>query len=90
VLGRRRALAAARLPGSVPVLLTDLYPHNETVIRVDARAVPAELDGFRTIFTAFHHFRAGRGQGDPPDAVAARQGIGVFRSRAAPRSRCGR
>src|SRR5467141_655236 len=41
----------------VPVLLTDLYPHNEDVTRVDARAVPAELDGFRTIFTAFHHFR---------------------------------
>src|SRR5439155_68062 len=29
----------------VPVLLTDLYPHHESVIRVDARAVPGGLDG---------------------------------------------
>src|SRR4029077_11849013 len=40
----------------VPIILTDLYPHGENVTRVDARAVPAQLDGFRTIFTAFHHF----------------------------------
>ncbi len=40
----------------VPVVFTDLYPHGHNVVRVDARSVPAELDGFRTIFTAFHHF----------------------------------
>src|ERR1051325_1869093 len=41
----------------LPVVKTDLYPHDPGVRPVDARAVPPELDGFRTIFTAFHHFR---------------------------------
>jgi hypothetical protein len=45
---------------------------------VDARAVPRELTGFRTLFNSFHHF-------DPTDAVAvlrnaaeAGQPIGIF------------
>src|SRR6266404_1158053 len=62
----------------VPVLLTDLYPHHEEVTRVDARAVPAELDGFRTIFTAFHHFRPAEARSILADAVQRGQGIGVF------------
>ncbi len=62
----------------VPVLLTDLYPHHESVIRVDARAVPAGLDGFRTIFTAFHHFRPAEARAILSDAVGRGQGIGVF------------
>ena len=62
----------------VPVLLTDLYPHSEDVSRVDARAVPAELDGFRTIFTAFHHFRPAEARSILADAVQRGQGIGVF------------
>src|SRR4051794_28594171 len=48
----------------VPIVLSDLYPHRHGVSSfplhpepVDARAVPAALDGFRTMFTAFHHFR---------------------------------
>ncbi len=67
---------AARV--GVPVLLTDLYPHHEEVTRVDARAVPAELDGFRTIFTAFHHFRPAEARSILADAVQRGQGIGVF------------
>jgi len=67
---------AARV--GVPVLLTDLYPHDEDVTRVDARAVPAELDGFRTIFTAFHHFRPAEARSILADAVRRGQGIGVF------------
>lgn len=60
----------------VRVLLTDLYPNHSSlehlVLReperlarvptpVDARNVPGELVGLRTVFTAFHHF-------DPNDA----------------------
>jgi hypothetical protein len=70
----------------VRVLLTDLYPHGENVTRVDARAVPAELDGFRTMFTAFHHFRPDEARAILADAVRCGQGIGVFElARRAPR-----
>jgi hypothetical protein len=62
----------------VPVVLTDLYPHGDDVVRVDARSVPAELDGFRTVFTAFHHFRPVEARAILADAVQRRQGIGVF------------
>ena len=62
----------------VPVVLTDLYPHGADVVRVDARSVPAELDGFRTVFTAFHHFRPIEARAILADAVQRRQGIGVF------------
>jgi hypothetical protein len=62
----------------VPVVLTDLYPHGDDILRVDARAVPRELDGFRTIFTAFHHFRPADARAILADAVHRGQGIGVF------------
>ncbi|HLZ44619.1 MAG TPA: hypothetical protein VKQ05_02980 [Gemmatimonadales bacterium] len=71
----------------LPVLLTDLYPHahalESPLVRmhptpVDARAVPRELTGFRTLFTSFHHFPPEQARGILADAVAARQGIAVF------------
>ncbi len=62
----------------VPVVFTDLYPHGHNVVRVEARSVPAELDGFRTVFTAFHHFRPAEARAILADAVQRRQGIGVF------------
>lgn len=70
----------------VPVTLTDLYPHRGPgpdglpvhPEPVDARAVPSALDGFRTIFTAFHHFRPDEARAILADAVAKRQGIAVF------------
>jgi hypothetical protein len=69
----------------VPVLLTDLYPHRNDAGElplhpepVDARAVPEELDGFRTMFTAFHHFRPEEARAILEDAVRRGQGIGVF------------
>lgn len=62
----------------VPVVLTDLYPHGDGVLRVDARDVPPRLDGFRTIFTAFHHFRPAEARAILEDAVRHGQGIGVF------------
>jgi hypothetical protein len=53
---------------------------------VDARAVPGDLDGFRTIFTAFHHFRPAEARAILADAVRRDQGIGVFEvARRAPR-----
>jgi hypothetical protein len=48
-----------------PVVLTDLYPHEGPALHslitrekrpVDARRLPAELDGVRTLFDGFHHF----------------------------------
>jgi hypothetical protein len=69
----------------VPVLLTDLYPHRGGAPGlafhphpVDARAVPTVLDGFRTIFTAFHHFPPPAARAILADAVRRGQGIGVF------------
>ena len=71
----------------VPVILTDLYPHKGPRLTgrlpfhaepVDARAVPEALDGFRTVFTAFHHFRPDEARAILADAVAKGQGIAVF------------
>lgn len=45
---------------------------------VDATAVPPELTGFRTVFTAFHHFRPAEARAILTDAVRHGQGIGVF------------
>lgn len=83
---------AAEVP-EVEVTLTDLYPNLEAFHRaqeetggrlqferesVDATAVPKRLHGFRTIFTAFHHFRPEQGRAIIADAVQSRQGIAVF------------
>ncbi len=69
----------------VPVLLTDLYPHRGAAPNlplhptpIDARAVPEELEGFRTMFTSFHHFRPVEARAILADAVRRGQGIGVF------------
>ena len=45
---------------------------------VDARAVPAELPGLRTMFNAFHHFAPSAALAVLRDAVQARQPIGIF------------
>lgn len=70
-----------RVPG-LSIVLTDLYPNHQALARiasempevfrwearpVDARAAPADLEGLRTLFLAFHHFR-------PADAQAVLQG----------------
>lgn len=77
----------------VTVTLTDLYPNThafEHAARnsqgavtgraepVDATAVPADLQGFRTIWNAFHHFPPELARKVLADAVAQRQPIGVF------------
>jgi hypothetical protein len=45
---------------------------------VDARAVPNDLPGFRTIFSSFHHFDPDSARAMLADAFAQRQGIGIF------------
>jgi hypothetical protein len=59
---------ARRFPGRVTAVSTS----------VDAQAVPAELAGFRTLFTSFHHFPPNVAREVLADAVRRRQGIGIF------------
>jgi hypothetical protein len=78
---------------SVPVCLTDKYPNASAFTRaqiasrnrilfhaapVNATEVPPELDGFRTIFTSFHHFPSREAQAILLDAVNRQQGIAIF------------
>jgi hypothetical protein len=79
----------------IEVCLTDKYPNMEafqltkTVSQgqigfypepVDIMRVPRGLDGFRTLFSAFHHFRPEAARAILKDAVLNRQGIGIFES----------
>jgi len=88
-----RRFADAGVP--VRVRLTDLHPNvaafdqlaRETAGAVagDPRSVPADavpddLTGFRTIFTAFHHFPPPVARRVLADAVARGEGIAVFES----------
>lgn len=83
-------LPALRAAGvDVPVRLTDKYPNREALAAlaaatdgvafepasVDAASVPPELAGFRTIFSAFHHFRDEDARAVL--AAAARDGRGI-------------
>lgn len=79
---------------TVPLVLTDKHPNRAARTGalpfhpepVDATAVPADLRGFRTLFTSFHHFRPSEARAILADAVHRGQGIGVFEiSRRAPR-----
>jgi hypothetical protein len=78
---------------NVSVCLTDKYPNREAFDcssrptdqaityhpqPVDAKRVPGDLPGFRTMFTAFHHFRPEPACAVLADAVRQRQGIAVF------------
>ena len=77
----------------VNVCLTDKFPnlqaferaqntsHTRIVFRarpVDATCVPRDLQGFRTLFTSFHHFPPEGARGILQDAVGQHQGVGVF------------
>ncbi len=85
-----RFAAAARPP---IVVLTDLFPNQAAMASahtrsggriqfvpdpVDATAVPADLPGLRTLFTAFHHFDPENARAILQDAVDAGQGIAIF------------
>jgi hypothetical protein len=78
---------------SVPVVLTDLYPNQaafghaaeESSSRilpenrpVDARYVPEDLQGFRTLFSSFHHFKPDDARQILRDAARHGNGIAVF------------
>ena len=92
--GTETVLAALRAQGPpATITLTDLYPQPiawADIARrtggaigyapepVDALAVPAQLGGFRAIFSAFHHFPPAAGTALLRDAVRAGTGIGVF------------
>jgi hypothetical protein len=45
---------------------------------VDATKAPVDLNGFRTLFTSFHHFRPQEARAILQDAVNKQQGIGIF------------
>jgi hypothetical protein len=73
------------------VSLTDKYPNTQAFERartaggmdfypvpVDAKHIPPELDGFRTIFSSFHHFAPTEARAILADAAAHRQGVAVF------------
>ncbi len=77
----------------VAVVLTDKFPNLSAFERtrrfsggrigfcaesVDAAAVSGDLRGFRTIFSAFHHFSPETARAMLADAFAKREGIGVF------------
>ena len=78
---------------TVNVLLTDKYPNQKAFDRtkqllgsnidcqtssISAFDVPAQIRGFRTIFTGFHHFCPQDGRQIIEDAVRKNEGIGVF------------
>jgi len=94
VLEVRRRLEASS-GRKTEVLLTDKYPNQvalgaipstgEDAVEyhpcpVDARHVPADLHGVRTLFTAFHHFPPHEARRILADAVDRRRPIAVFES----------
>ena len=75
------------------ILLTDKYPNLSAIQNVggasgnhiafhpdavDARKVPGELRGFRTMFSSFHHFPPEEARAILQNAVDAGQSIGIF------------
>ncbi|QNI30708.1 class I SAM-dependent methyltransferase [Alloacidobacterium dinghuense] len=75
----------------INVALTDKYPNEKALAQsglslglefysapVDAREIPVGLNGFRTIFSTFHHFNPVAARAILADAVERRQGIAIF------------
>ncbi len=78
----------------IDVLLTDLFPSKAVARRqttrslpanlaleptpVKATDVPAHVTGFRTLFTAFHHFRPATARAILQDAVNRSEGIAII------------
>jgi hypothetical protein len=87
---QRALYATMRRP--IPILLTDLHPNQAAIhttaratpyiqfvsTPVDATQIPAELTGFRTLFTAFHQFVPQDARSILQDAVRCGQGIAIF------------
>ena len=72
--------------GALELLFTDYFPNEHGVsvresfhpVPVDARAVPSELTGLRTMFLSFHHFRPDEARAILQNAVDAAQPIATF------------
>lgn len=77
----------------IPITLTDLLPNLQSLRAaqakaptqidfvdnpVDATAVPASMQGLRTLFTTFHHFEPPAAQAILQDAVNTGQAIAIF------------
>jgi hypothetical protein len=75
------------------ICLTDKYPYAKTFdngkslgrkrvrfhsVPVDAMQIPDQLNGFRTIFSSFHHFQPLEARAILQDAVNKQRGIGIF------------
>ncbi len=80
-------------PDPVRVCLTDKYPNrcayeqisngsgcriDSIAVPIDATRVPSHLLGFRTMFSAFHHFDPSNARQILQNAVRAGRGIGIF------------
>lgn len=78
---------------AISVLLTDKYPNLEAFKKakeeaggavdyldepVDATDVPRDIDGFRTLFGSFHHFRPEQARAILRDASGKGRGIAIF------------
>ncbi len=83
---------AARCP-ALEIYLTDLHQNAGAMKRaqalssgrikhypasVNALQVAPEVDGFRTLFTSFHHFKPEEARAILRDAVESHSGIGIF------------
>lgn len=77
----------------IKIILTDLFPslmiyqhlHDKTgggisyvPVPVDACAVPLEMEGFRTLFSGFHHFHSSQARQIFSNAIACQKEIGIF------------
>lgn len=77
----------------IKIILTDKFPNAEAFKlisdkapalisfergSIDATNVPQKLSGFRTVFSAIHHFNKKAVESILKDAVKAKQGIGIF------------
>ena len=82
-----------RESSAIEVQLTDKYPHAALGLStercdgvhlcsqsIDATNIPAELCGFRTIFSSFHHFEPLEARAILQDSVNRGQGIAIFES----------
>lgn len=88
---------ADQTSSKIRVCLTDKYPNlaafenaqhesggaiTYSAEPVDAAKIPAQISGFRTIFSSFHHFRPKEAADVLQNAIDNRQGIGIFEAAA--------
>jgi hypothetical protein len=81
----------------VEVLLTDKYPNTTRLLdlesltanrihfipnSIDATQIPRQLQGFRTLFSSFHHLKPDEARSLLQNSVDRREGIGIFEATA--------